>query len=210
MAIVCPWCGTNYTEFLSNCRNCGGPLPAPKELAPPSEKLLPHWTPPTPPAPPREISKNYIWRLMMQDGWMIGAAVFALIGAIFAPVGAGLVIGVITAFVGIPFLLMGLGFLGLGVWGVVWRYQEAQKVVKVLQEGVSTQGEIVDLVANYNVRVNGQTPWKVTYGFELDGQHYEGTVSTLIPPGLQLQPGMPATVLYLQDTPSQNTLYPHP
>jgi hypothetical protein len=65
-------------------------------------------------------------------------------------------------------------------------------------------------VANYNVRVNGQTPWKVTYGFELDGQHYEGTVSTLNPPGLHLQPGMPATVLYLQDTPSQNTLYPHP
>jgi hypothetical protein len=68
----------------------------------------------------------------------------------------------------------------------------------------------VDLAANYNVRVNGQTPWKVTYGFELDGQHYEGTVSTLNPPGLHLQPGMPATVLYLQDTPSQNTLYPHP
>ena len=29
--ITCPWCGTNYQSFQSNCSNCGGSLPLPIE-----------------------------------------------------------------------------------------------------------------------------------------------------------------------------------
>ena len=27
--VICPWCGTNYTTFQSNCSRCGGPLTGP-------------------------------------------------------------------------------------------------------------------------------------------------------------------------------------
>ena len=26
--VVCPWCGTNYAAFQSNCSKCGGPIQA--------------------------------------------------------------------------------------------------------------------------------------------------------------------------------------
>ena len=50
--ITCPWCGTSYTTFRSNCKNCGGPLPPPAEATatPPPIPDLPE--PPPPPLHP--------------------------------------------------------------------------------------------------------------------------------------------------------------
>jgi len=77
--VVCPWCGTNYTAFQSNCSKCGGPIQAPQTVSASGheyEVLMP-------PPPPRDISDNYRWKLMLADGWTMGAGIFALIGAIF-------------------------------------------------------------------------------------------------------------------------------
>lgn len=211
VAIVCPWCGTNYTSFFSNCRNCGGTIPAPKEepQAPARTRHAPAELE-FPSPPPREVAPNYIRRLFAADGWVISAGIFALIGGIFAITGAGLTVGVITAFVGLPFLGLGLLFLGGGITMGYWRYQIAETAVNVLKLGKAVEGEITALEPNYSVRINGRTPWNIRYMFSLAGKSYEGSISTLNDPSYRLQPGSPAVVLYLPEKPDSNQLYPHP
>jgi hypothetical protein len=204
--VTCPWCGTNYLEFQSNCKNCGGPLNRPVEQADmeAGESL------PTPPPPPRSISDSYAWRLMMSDGWAITAGVFALMGVIFAPLGIVLTVGIVTAFVGIPFVIIGLAFLGAGGGILYWRYQEMHRTVEVLRDGVATRGQILEAQENLAVMVNNRHPWTISYHFELNGEERQGKVSTLNTPGPQLQPGKVACVLYLPNAPDKHMLYPHP
>ena len=206
--IICPWCGTNYLTFQSNCKNCGGPIPAPREEAPSSSVPIDQFTPP-PPAP-RPISDRYVWRLLFSDGWAIAALVFGLLGFIFTLVGAGLTIGIITAFVGLPFLALGIIFLGLAIGALIWRYGRAQKVVHVLQVGEAVAGQIVEVQENYSVEVNGRHPWAIRYQFQVNGQAYEGNVTTLNPVGPDIQAGRTACVLYLPADPQWNSIYPHP
>ena len=80
---------------------------------------------PTPPPAPRPIPNRYAWRLLSTDGWAIAALVFCLLGVIFSLVGGGLTLAILTAFVGIPFLLLGIAFLGAGAGIFLWRYQNA-------------------------------------------------------------------------------------
>jgi Protein of unknown function (DUF3592) len=209
--ITCPWCGTNYLTFQSNCQNCGGPLPVPSRTTSsitdtgiPEDSLL------MPPPAPRPISDQYVQRLLTSDGWAILAFVFALLGVIFTLVGVGLTLGIVTAFVGIPFSVLGLLFLGTGAALAGWRYWEAKKSVEVLQVGDAVEGQITQVEQNLHVRVNGRSPWVIRYRFLVDGQTYEGQVNTLNPPGATLQPGKRSYVLYLPQMPSRNTLYPHP
>lgn len=208
-AIVCPWCGTNYVAFQSNCRNCGGTIPAPRKAASAGDERPARRQLEFPPSPPRQVAPNYAWKLMMQDGWVVSGGIFALLGGIFAATGAGLTLGIVTAFVGIPFLGMGLLFLGGGVAVCYWRYQIAYQSVEVLKSGLAKEGEVLSLEPNYNVRINGRTPWTIRYAFSLDGKQYNGTASTLNNPQWMYAPG-PAVVLYLPEKPEINQLYPHP
>ena len=209
--ITCPWCGTSYAVFQSNCKNCGGQLTPPPSIdnvlaatAAAEEQVV------MPPPAPRSISNNYVWRLMFSDGWAVAAMVFTLLGSIFTCVGFFLTIGIITAFVGLPFAALGLALLGGGVAVIYWRYQEAAKVVNVLRVGEATRGEITSVEVNYSVRINGRHPWTITYQFQFNGQNYDGKVTTLNPPSPQMQRGRMACVLYAPQAPTQNTLYPHP
>lgn len=206
MTITCPWCGTNHLEFQSNCKNCGGPLPAPSEVAKGDarRKLV------MPLEPPREISSSFAWRWLLTDGWTIASFVFVIVGGSFSISGAGLTLGIITAFVGIPFLIFGIAMLAGGLAVLIWRYDLAQKALNVLRHGLATRGEITALEPNYNVRINGRTPWTIGYKFTLDGNDYAGKVTTLNNPSVEMAPGNPAVVLYLADAPQFNGLYPHP
>ena len=203
---TCPWCGTNYTSFQPNCDNFGGAMPLPVEEASSStEEVLR-----VPPPAPRSLPRNYIFRLLFTDGWTIMAVVFTLIGIIFGSIGVALTVTLVAAFVGLPFAGIGALFLMIGVPILVWRYREAQQTVLVLQEGDPALGEITDVAQNYNIRVNGRYPWSILYRFDVMGQVYEGKVTTLSQPDLSQQPGKPVVVLYLQDDPEQNVIYPHP
>ncbi len=207
---VCPWCGTGYLAFRSNCQNCGGPLPGDGldgTSAVPSDQL------PIPPAAPRPISDRYLWRLLSTDGWSIAGAVLGVLGLVFSPVGAGLLLAAhaaVTAFVGIPFLVLGLAFLVTAGISLGWRYQEMKKVVGVLREGSPTQGRVTDVSENYSERINGRHPWRIGYEYQVDGSSYAGKVSTLNAPGQQLQAGAAVTVLYLPAEPARSSIYPHP
>jgi hypothetical protein len=203
--ITCPWCGTSYIAFISNCRNCGGPLPLPaRETETAEDTLL------QPPSSPRPINDAYIWRLLAADGGAIAALVFVLLGIIFTPLGIFLTLGVITAFVGIPFLGLGLIFLAGGITAGIRRVRTARQQVNILQMGEAVEGHITQMDENRHVLVNGRHPWNIRYQFELNGQTYEGQVETLNVPGATLAPGKRACILYLPQSPERNVLYPHP
>ena len=204
--ITCPWCGTNYAAFQSNCDRCGGPLPLPTDPA--ASRV--EGAPPTPPPAPRQVADSYAWRLLVSDGWGVVGFIFTLLGAIFTLVGGGLTLGIITAFVGLPFLLLGLVFLfGGGAVGLA-RYQVAKQTVGVLREGQAAVGQIARVEQNLQVRVNQRHPWTISYQFRVQEIGYEGHVTTLNSPGPELQPGKPASILYLPQSPQHNVLYPHP
>jgi hypothetical protein len=204
---ICPWCGTNYLTFRSNCKNCGGPLQLASEdgASPAAVEAVP-----APPPAPRPISGKYAWKLLLTDVWGIVAFVFGLVGIILSFVGAGLTLGIVTAFVGIPLLLVGLVLLVAGAAVGAWRYSHASQVVNVLRVGESARGQIVDVQKDYTVRVNRQHPSVIQYQFRVDGQDYEGKVRTLNPVGERLQAGEKAWILYLPEAPQWNSLYPHP
>jgi hypothetical protein len=205
--VTCPWCGTNYLTFQSNCENCGGPL---QEADPKINSSGLTENLPAPPSAPRSISERYVWRLLFSDGWWIAALVFGILGVVFSMVGGGLTLSRFTVFVGIPFLLVGVPFLGAG--GLVFerRYQEARKVVNVLREGEAARGQIVEVQENYAVTVDGRHPWVIRYQFQVNGMDYKGGVSTLNQPGEQMQAGKAVYVLYLPTSPKWSSIYPHP
>jgi len=208
--ITCPWCGTNYEGFQSNCDNCGGSLPLPIESTPAREEPAAQKIPLAPPLPPRQIPRKVIRRMLFTDGGVITGGIFLLIGAIFSFVGITLVLAIITLPVGLPFV--GLGFIFLIVGGTLffWRYKNAQQVDSILREGHAALGKITNVRQNYHVRVNGRYPWLIEYNFKVHGQNYQGKLSTLSQPNLSQQPGKAVYVLYQQDDPEKSTLYPSP
>jgi hypothetical protein len=202
--VTCPWCGTSYAVFQPACSRCGGPIHPPEAIEAAGESPL------APPAAPRTISDSYAFKIMSSDGWSIAGLVFALLGGIFAVVGFGLTLGIITAIVGLPFFFLGLMFLAVSVGILIWRYQLSQKQVQVLKSGEPTLGCVTSLQENYAVQVAGRFPWAIGYQYKVNGKAYTGQVSTLSQPGSQLQAGRPVYVLYLRDNPAISSLYPHP
>ncbi len=202
--VTCPWCGTSYTVFQSNCSQCGGPIHPPEVIEAAGESPL------APPAPPRPISDSYALKLMSSEGWSITGLVFLLLGIIFAPLGLALTLGIVTAFVGLPFLFLGVVFLAAGGGVLIWRYRLSQQQVQVLKWGEATLGNLTDLQENYSVEVNGSHPWSIDYQYEANGKTYQGQVTTLRQPGSQMQPGRPVYVLFMPDNPRLSSLYPHP
>lgn len=204
--VICPWCGTNYEAFQSNCKNCGGPLNAPAEtvFTTVEEPLAP------PPPAPRSISNNYTLKLMLTDATAITGLVLGIVGGVFILVGLGLIVFIITALVGIPFVIIGIPIFLVGAGLLYWRYQEKQKLVNVLRHGQAVIGEVTGLEENPMVRVNHRHPWVIAYQFRANGQVYSGSVTTLNNPTARLQPGCPSYVLFDPNAPELNALYPHP
>lgn len=207
--VICPWCGTNYAEFQSNCKNCGGPIPYQPPVAVAPQRAEMTLTPP-PPAP-RPISDSYARRLMLTDGGAIAGLVLTIIGGMFTLIGAVMTILLVTAFIGIIFLPLGLLQLGIGLFLLYWRYNEKKKIVEVLRDGQAIIGQITSVREDYSVSINNRHPWIIEYEFRPNGglQSY-GKLTTLNAPGPNLQTGCETYVLYMPQTPSQNTLYPHP
>ena len=163
-----------------------------------------------PPKPPREIADNYRWKWMRADAWSQGAFIFALLGAFFAFLGLALTVAVVTAFVGIPFLGLGLLFLGGGGYVLYWRSQEAMKAVNILRHGEAVIGQITGAQTNTSVAVNGRNPVKIRYRFQAGGKEYQGTVTTLNSHEFQFPAGKAACILYLPEAPEYSSMYPHP
>ena len=133
-----------------------------------------------------------------------------MLGLIFALVGAPLAFAGVTAFVGIPFFLIGVVLLAIGGWLFIGQFKDAQKQVDALRNGEATRGRITEVREDLTVQVNGRNPWSIRYQFEVNGHSYEGEVSTLNSVGEQLREGRTAWVLYLPTAPQWSSIYPHP
>jgi len=205
--VTCPWCGTNYQTFQSNCDRCGGPLALPAEASPASAGAADL---PVPPPAPRPVADSYAWKLVWSDGWGVLGFVLSILGVVFTLVGLGLTVVLITAFVGVPFVVLGLLLLIPGGILLSARYQRGLRTVSVLRAGEPATGQITRVEQNMAVRVNNQHPWKIAYQFRVRDLPYEGQVTTLNTPSAALQPGQAARVLYLAQAPQYNSLYPHP
>lgn len=209
--ITCPWCGTHYEAFQSNCDNCGGSLPRPTEDTPaPMEPVAAPEIPLAPPLPPRQIPKKVKYRMLLTDTGAIIGGIFLLIGGIFFVVGVVLVIPIVTLPVGLSFA--GFGFLFLVIGGIlfVWRYEHTRQTVELLRDGQAALGKITKVAQNYHMRVNNRYPWVIQYQFKVHGDSYQGKMSTLSQTDLSHQPGKPVYVLYQQDDHQKSTLYPSP
>ena len=64
--VTCPWCGTNYLTFQSNCNNCGGALPVAAEKIALSPTLSENIA-----ESPLSISTNLSFRMTVQDVFTI-------------------------------------------------------------------------------------------------------------------------------------------
>jgi hypothetical protein len=206
--ITCPWCGTSYPSFLSNCKNCGGPIPPPASGPAPAAARQDPGDPP--PAAPRPIADNYAWKLLWTDGLFIVGFVFLILGGSFALTGIILTITVVAAFIGLPFAALGIAMLAGGAALGYGSYQQKLGIVNVLRNGSAVRGQITGLDQNLNISVNNAHPWTIDYAFDVAGQMYTGRVVTLKTPGPALQPGQPVWVLHLPDEPQKNAIYPHP
>lgn len=204
--ITCPWCGTNYISFQSNCDNCGGSLPLPPEVTvtPSARSLV------APSPPPRQVPRQALWHIMSSDVWTVPAGIFAMVGLCFAFFGMPLPVSLERACVGLPVLGVGLLILGPAIAVLLWRYRMAQETVEVLREGEAVVGEILSVVQNYQVSVKGRHPWTVEYHYEVDGRRYGAEVNTLSRPDLSQEPGSPVYVLFMPDEPGRSTIYPSP
>ena len=151
---------------------------------------------------------------MLADSASIAGLVLGILGGVFTLTGTVLTLFMVTAFVGIPFAIIGILMLLAGGGLLNTRYQEKQKIVNVLKYGQAVRGEITGVQENLMVRVNHRHPWIIEYQFRANGQVYSGSASTYRDPATstlaQLQPGKPVYVLYQPDAPEQNALYPHP
>jgi hypothetical protein len=148
--------------------------------------------------------------MFLSDGAAIAGLVLLLLGLIFWLVGSGLTLARVTAFVGLPFAVLGILLLVASAPLLYWRLRVARRVVSVLEQGRATQGEVVDVRQELWLRVNGRHPWVVDYTYRVGGSPYAGKLTTLSLPDPYQRPGQAAWILYLGNDPTQSTLYPNP
>ncbi|HPH96420.1 MAG TPA: hypothetical protein PKW33_11585 [Anaerolineaceae bacterium] len=202
IAVTCPWCGTHYIQFQTNCDKCGGALPLPPRSEPVQAARLP-----SPPPPPRQIPSSYMGSILSADAYAITGGILALLGGIFALLGFVFTAAIVTAFVGLPFAGIGVLLLGISVPLLVWRYQNARQRCDLMRDGVAVLGEIVQVSESIHIRVNHRFPWQINYRFQYEGVWREGHITTLTTPRDFQQAGDPVYVIVRPDNPDHHTLY---
>jgi hypothetical protein len=197
--VNCPWCTSRNPNTQMNCTQCGGPLPPPVGSDPG----------PKPPMPPRTLPKGYRTRVIFRGTplFLVGF-IFALVGAPFAfffPL-IGFAIGdYIFPIIG---CLLGGGFVVLGIVLAYFGYRAAIGKIRPFQYGLATTGKVVDLHLDTSIQVNGRSPYAVIYHFDVMGKPFEGKVLSWHYAAHQQAPGNVVWVLYMQDDPTQNVIYP--
>ena len=188
--ITCGWCGTHYGSFMPNCKNCGGPLPPPPgmELGSP------------PPDAPRALPKGFEVRVLWTRN------VFAMVGGIFLLVAAPLMIALffVKPIAGLfPMIHATVGFL-------LFRHGRSKglSTIHAFRDGRAVKGEVSEVYVDTSTRVNGRSPWLLKYKFPVRGQMHEGEVRTWDADTAERERGQPLWVLYVEEAPEKNTLYP--
>ena len=197
--ITCPWCGQRTPADALECSKCGGPLPS----------LMGDDPGPSPPLPPRQLPKGYKQRILIKNSPLnIVGAIFILVGLPFAIIfplvsifSSEWLFFIIGCGLGGLFVVVGGGMLFFGI-------RQGFSKIHPYELGQATIGEITDIYRDYSISVNGRNPWRIVYQFETSRAPYEGNVMTWQNAARTHAIGSRVHVLYMQDNPDQNVLYP--
>ena len=177
----CSWCGTvNKVSEKTNCVNCGGPLPAVPHNNDGLDKGLP------PGATPREIPKIYIKKLKYRNTKFI-------IGFFF------------TAFFfwTILFPIIGIFLMKSGL-------KTAKEKLLALQNGVKTEGVLIDIYKDTSETVNGRNPWRLEYEFTTKSGESISAIKTGAwnRNNMYRKPHDHLWIVYMQDNPEISAIWP--
>ncbi len=178
---TCGWCTTTAADVsLSNCRNCGGPLP-PVPVSMGGVRTLTLGL--APPPAPRSIPEPYRNRVLIWKN------VLVILGGIFT-----LCLGwtIVFGLIGAPMLYLG--------------WTRAQGKLRALALGRSAPGRVIEVDRDYTVKINNRRPWKIAYAYEVEGARHEGWVHAWERP--DLAPDDPVWVVWGPDDPKVSCLWP--
>ncbi len=136
--VECPWCKTvNKVIDQTNCKNCGGPLPAISH----DNSGIKRGTPPT--SPPRKLPDIYIKKLKYRSTLFI-------IGIVFI----------------VPFIWSVI-FPIIGFFLVRSALRTANRKIAALENGIKAEGVLTDIFKDTSETVNGKHPWRLEYEFKI-------------------------------------------
>ena len=135
--LECPWCKTvNKVIDETNCKNCGGPLPA---IAHNNEGLDKGKAPGN---PPRNIPNVYIKKLKYRN-------IYFILGFFFT----------VPFFWTVIFPIIGIFMMRHGL-------KSANQKLAALEKGIKAEGVLMEIYKDTSTTVNGKHPWKLEYEFK--------------------------------------------
>ena len=179
--VECPWCKTvNRVIDETNCKNCGGPLPAVSH----DNSGIDRGTPP--PSVPRKLPDIYIKKLKYRSTMFI-------IGIVFI----------------VPFIWSVI-FPIIGFFLVRSALKTANRKIAALENGIKAEGDLVDIYKDTSESVNERHPWRLDYEFktrngELITAKKTGAWSNN---NRHRRIGDKLWVVYLRDNPNINAIWP--
>jgi hypothetical protein len=188
---TCPWCSTNYVNWHPQCPQCGGRMaePAGMSLGPP------------PPDAPRKLPKGYATRIR----WT--RSLEALLGGVFTLMGSMMMVPMLVHKMWLPALFPAFFFIG-GVSIFVRGWRQASGVLHAFRYGIAVRGEIRSVDKDTSQSYNGRHPWRLTYTFTVNDQIHDGQVISFADSVAVRSRGEPLWVLYEEDDPTVNTVFP--
>jgi len=184
---------------LTNCRNCGGPLPAPP-------RATGFVRAERPPDPPRTLPSGYPLRITLTSN------VFVIIGIVFTLVSVPFSLAFLGAGLAEPEVMWGaLGGLVFGAVGLpmlIFGLRRARRKLDALRHGVVADGMILGVTLNTSTTINGQHPWRIDYVFDGPEGPVEGRAESWDLMTGQLEQGEPVWVVWVRGDPSRNAIWP--
>ena len=125
---------------------------------------------------PRQVPSSYKWKILLLHNPVV------LVGVIF------------TVF----FCWTGLFMLiGAPMWYFGWK--KAERKLLALERGLPAQARLLEVWRDTSLKINGRSPWRVVYEYEIAGKLREGWAHAWEPAHGRRESGECFWVVYLPD-----------
>jgi hypothetical protein len=156
---------------------------------------------PPPPGAPRALPKGFAFRTRWSGN------IASLLGAVLFGFGTATATPMVITGHWLPALFP--AFFALGGFSLL-RYglNHASGILRAFRHGVATTGKVASIGLDPTQSLNGKHPWKLIYHFPVNGQLTEGKLVSFDSTLAHRRIGQPVWVLYREQDPNQNTLFP--
>ena len=142
-----------------------------------------------------------------------GGFVFLMVGGIFTAVASVMILAGIAAALagesaGLFFILFPMIHLTVGVSLLVYALRGRKLRREVVRSGEVALGRVDEVGIQHNVRINGRSPFRMTYSFDVAGTTYGGKHTTMNEALTSHRPHDRIWVLYDPADPSRNVEWP--